>query len=141
MRLPRNVSEIRGESAGKAEYPHKELTEKIIGCAIKVHRELGAGYVENIYENSLVHELVMQKIPVERQKVFPVYYDGVQVGEHRAYLVVDSSVVVELKAVSELNNQHVAQLMSTMKAAVAKVGLLMNFNEARLVNGVRRIIL
>ena len=78
---------------------------------------------------------------VESQVKLPVYYDGVLVGEHRADVIVERKVVVELKAVSELTDQHVSQVMSTMKAAGFRVGLLLNFHEARLVRGVKRIVM
>lgn len=143
MGMPTEAREIRGRGVLAGGYPHKELTEKIIGCAIAVHRELHAGYVEGIYENALVHELKKAGLAVARQVQLPVYYDGVLVGEHRADLIVGEggdSVVVELKAVSELTEQHVAQLLSTMKAASMDVGLLLNFHAARLVDGLRRVI-
>ena len=141
MKLPQSVREIRGQDFPGAKYPHSDITERIIACAISVHRSLHAGYLEGIYENALVHELSKQGLGVERQKTFPVYYDGVCVGEHRADLLVEGKVVVELKAASDITDQHVAQVMSTMKAAKMKVGLLMNFHEARLVDGVRRIVM
>ena len=141
MRLPEGVEEIRGENLHGREYPHRETTEVIIGCAIAVHRELRAGFVESIYENALVHELSKRGIRFERQEVLPVYYDGICVGEHRADLIVEGKVVVELKAVREFTDQHVAQIMSTMKAAGVRVGLLINFHDARLVQGVRRVVM
>lgn len=122
-------------------YPCKEITEKIIGCAISVHRVLSAGFIESVYENALVHELAKQSMAVEKQKSLQVFYEGVLVGEHRADLIVEGQVVVELKAVRKLTPQHISQLMSTMKAAKLKVGLLINFAEARLVNGVQRVVL
>jgi GxxExxY protein len=141
MRLPEGAKEIRGQDFTERKYPHKEITDKVIGCAIRVHRELHAGFVEEIYENALAHELAKQGLGVERQRMLPVVYDGIPVGEHRADLIVEGRVVVELKSVSGISDQHMAQLMSTMKAAGAKVGLLINFGEARLVDGVRRVIL
>ena len=141
MKLPDGVTEIPGPNLSGRKYPHRDLTEKIIGCAIAVHKELQAGYVEAIYENALAHELRKSGLHVEQQVKFPVYYDGVTVGEHRADLIVERKVVVELKAVSALGDQHVSQVMSTLRAAGIKVGLLLNFNEARVVNGLRRIIM
>ncbi|MBN1556337.1 MAG: GxxExxY protein [Phycisphaerae bacterium] len=123
------------------QYPCKDITEKIIGCAIAVHRELAAGFIESIYENALVYELTKQSLTVEKQKSLEVFYDGVFVGEHRADLIVEGKVVVELKAIRELTPQHTSQLMSTMKAAKLKVGLLINFAEARLIDGVQRVVL
>lgn len=123
------------------EYPHKDITERIIACGIRVHRELHAGFVEDIYERALCHEMGKSNLKYVCQKVLPVHYDRAVVGEHRADVIVEDAVVVELKAVSELTNQHMSQLMSTMKAAGAKVGLLMNFGQARLVDGVRRVVM
>ena len=141
MRLLEGVKEIRGSDMHGTKYPCKDITEEIIGCAIEVHRQLKAGYVESIYENAMVRELSKRGLTFERQKTFPVYYDGINVGEHRADLVIEGSVIVELKAVSEMTDQHVCQIMSTMKAAQVRVGLLLNFHEARLVDGVRRIVM
>ena len=141
MRLPVGVRQIRGENYRDEDYPHKELTEKIIGCAIWVHRALRAGFVEVIYENALAHELAKSGLHGMRQVKYPVFYDGVQVGEHRADMVVDGKVVVELKAASGVTDQHVSQVMSTMIAARMEVGLLLNFGEAKLVDGLRRIVI
>lgn len=138
--LPEGFKEIRGRNVNDEEYLHKDLTERIIGGAIKVHRELKAGFIESIYENALAHELTKAGLKVAQQVTYPVRYDGVLVGEHRADMVVEDKVVVELKAVSELAPHHMAQVMSTLKAANLRLGLLMNFHEARLVNGLRRVI-
>lgn len=138
--LNRNMKVGEYASADQV-FPHKDITEAVIGCAIAVHKALQAGYVESIYENALAHELRKRGLRCERQVPYPVYYDGVLVGEHRADIVVAGAVVVELKAVEELTDRHVAQLLSTLKAAGLQVGLLMNFHEAKLVDGLRRIIL
>lgn len=130
-----------GSKTPQPDYPRSELTKRVIGAAIRVHRALGPGFVESIYENALCMQLQADEVPFERQKVLPVSYEGEVVGEHRADLVVDGVLVVEIKAVSGLVEQHAAQLMSTMKAAGAKVGLLMNFHDVRLVDGVRRYVL
>lgn len=123
------------------EYPHRELTERIIGCVIQVHRELHAGYVERVYENALASELDSNGIQVECQVVLPVFYRGTQVGEHRADMIVDSKVVLELKAVSKTIDQHRAQIMSTMRAAELQVGLLLNFGKPRMTDGITRVVL
>jgi len=140
MRLRAGNKEIRGANYSGEKYPHSDVTEKIIGAAIDVHKTLLAGYVESVYENALRHELRKRGVNAISQKVVVVEYDGVAVGEHRIDLLVEGVVVVELKSVSELTDQHVSQLMSTMKAAGVQVGLLLNFGEARLVDGIRRII-
>lgn len=140
MKLPAGVKEIRGTEIFREKYPHSDITEKVIGCAIKVHRALQAGFVESIYEKALCCEFDKSGVRYECQKVVPVLYDGKVVGEHRIDIFVEEVVVLELKSASELTDQHVSQLMSTMKAAGAKVGLLLNFGEARLIDGIRRII-
>jgi GxxExxY protein len=122
------------------DYPHKDLTERIIGAAIEVHRELGPGYLEEIYERALVVELRRAGLGIEQQKVLPVVYRDAEVGTHRADLIVEGRVLVELKAVEELHPRHAAQVKSTLKAAGLEVGLLINFNVGILRDGVKRII-
>ena len=117
------------------------LTHRIIGCAIAVHRALGPGYLESIYENALVLELKKHGLAVERQKTIKVFYDGQEVGEHRLDLLVEGKVVLELKSVEEVAKKHVAQVISTLKAAGARVAPLMNFNEEQLTHGIRRVVL
>ena len=134
-------AKVSGVSYSGEEYPHQELTEKIIGCGIRMHRELGPGYLEMIYENAMAHELTKQGLRFQRQFEAPVYYDSVQVGLHRADVLVEGQVVIELKSVDTLSDKHVAQVISTLKATKATVGLLLNFNEARLVDGIRRVVL
>jgi GxxExxY protein len=134
-----NVERVKADD--RQEYPHRALTEKIIGCAIQVHRVLGPGYVESVYELALVHELVKQGMRVHRQRVYRVTYDGVEVGEHRVDVLVDETVVLELKNVECLLPIHAAQLISALKAVGAEVGLLINFNEEKLVHGIKRVVL
>ena len=105
----------------------EELTGKIIGAAIRVHKELGPGYVESVYEEALVLELAAAGIPFERQKLIRVYYRGQLVGEQRLDLLVDKTVVVELKAVSELLDIFFARTRSYLKALDLKHGLILNF--------------
>lgn len=123
------------------ECPEHDLTEKVIGCAIKVHRELGPGFLEIMYERALLHELGKAGLKTENQKPVTVYYDGIEIGEHRADILVEDRVLVELKSTDGLHPKHTAQVMSTLKAFDIKIGLLLNFNEARLVDGLRRVIL
>lgn len=141
MKLPSGTRQMHGSGSEGEDYPHRELTEQIIGCAIKVHRELKAGFLEKIYENALAYELTAAGLRVERQVQLPVHYRGVLVGEHYADLIVEGKVVVELKAVDDFCDQHVAQVMSTMKAAGLIVGLLLNFHAAKLVDGIRRVVM
>jgi len=121
-------------------YPHRELTERIIAAAIAVHRELGPGFVESIYENALAIELTRRGHDVQRQVLLPVYHAGEKIGEHRCDMLVDGEVVLELKAAEQTAKAHKAQLLSTLKAAGKTVGLLINFGLETLVKGVERVI-
>jgi len=124
----------------KEDYPCQELTDAIIPAAIEVHRDLGPGFVEKIYENALVLELESRGHRVERQLTVNVVFRGQTVGQHRLDLLVDDAIVVELKSVEALAAAHKAQLRSTLKAAGKRVRLLMNFNQATLASGVKRVI-
>lgn len=123
-----------------ADFAGAEWTERIIGAAIHVHRELGPGFGESIYENALRHELQKRGMHVQQQKVFPVLYDGIQVGKHRIDLIVDDLVLIELKAVEELIPLFTAQVISYLRVTRLEVGLLMNFNEKLLKNGLTRVV-
>jgi GxxExxY protein len=114
------------------------LTEKIIGAAIEVHTRLGPGFIESIYENALVIELRKRGLKVEQQLEVAVEYDGVEVGKHRIDLFVEDQIVVELKAIRNLEDVHFAIGKSYLKAANRKHGLLMNFAKATL--EVKRVI-
>ena len=122
-------------------YAHVDLTEKIIGAAIHVHRELGPGFGESVYENALRHELGKRGLHVEQQRVFPILYDGVHVGRHRIDLIVEGSVLIELKAVEDLIPLFTAQVLSYLRVTKLEVGLLINFNERVLKDGLKRIAL
>ena len=118
---------------------HEDLTYRIIGCAQTVHRVLGPGFPENVYRRALCHEMVKAKIPFESEKAVEVFYDGVLCGQFRLDAVVDGKVVVELKALDALNDQHLAQAMSYLKATGLKVALLANFGRKNL--EVKRVVL
>jgi GxxExxY protein len=109
-----------------------ELTERILGAAFKVQNTLGAGFLEKVYENALSVELRRGGILVEPQKVFPVKYEGAIVGEYQADLVVAGKVIVECKAISNMDSVHEAQLINYLKASGAHVGLLINFGRPTL---------
>jgi len=115
----------------------KELTEQIIAAAIEVHRELGPGFLESVYEEALCVELRHRGIPYERQKSFEVPFRGEKVGECRPDLLVDKKVVVELKAVKAFEPIFFAIVRSYLKAAKLETGLLINFNAVPL--AVKRI--
>lgn len=118
----------------------EELLKQFIDAAIEVHRELGPGYDEAVYENALVVEMDLRGIPYERQKTVDVVYKGVPVGEGRIDLFLGGEVVVELKAVEQLNKKHMAQVISYLKATKKPLGLLVNFHEYLLKNGLKRIL-
>jgi len=109
-----------------------KLTEKIFGAAFKVQNTLGAGFLEKVYENALSIELRKCGLTVESQKTFPVQYEGTVVGNYQADLVVSTKVVVECKAVCNLDSVHEAQLMNYLKASGLRVGLLINFARSKL---------
>lgn len=121
---------------------NEALTEKIIGAAIEVHRELGPGLLESAYEAALAHELTLRGIRHERQKEMPVRYKGflIEVG-YRLDLLVENQVIVELKAVTEMHPIFEAQLITYLRLSGHRVGLLINFNVPRLKDGlIRRIV-
>lgn len=118
-----------------------QQTDKIIGAAIEVHRILGPGLLESIYEQALSHELVMRGIECERQVAVDVLYKGLVIKGQKIDVLVEKQVVVELKAVSRLPDVATAQTLSYLKATNLKRALLINFGEARLVDGVKRISL
>ena len=105
----------------------EELTGKIIECAITIHKKLGPGFLESIYQAALLLELVKQGLKVETQKEIKIYYDGKEVGLHRLDLVVEKQIIVELKTIKEFDEIHLAQVISYLKATRLKVGLLLNF--------------
>ncbi|HVS71545.1 MAG TPA: GxxExxY protein [Phycisphaerae bacterium] len=111
---------------------HEQLTETIIGAAIKVANTLGCGFLEKVYENALAHELRKAGLIVAQQVPIAVYYDGVIVGEYVADLVVNGVVILELKACSALENIHSAQCINYLKATGKEVSLLLNFGKPRL---------
>ena len=108
------------------------ISELVIGCAFRVHNELGAGFLEKVYDNALVYELRKAGHEICQQHPIPVYYDQTVVGEYLADLLVDQSVVVELKAVKELDEIHLAQCLNYLKATNLSLCLLLNFAKPKL---------
>ena len=116
-----------------------ELTDRIIGAAIDMHRKLGPGLLESAYEACLNYELVTRGLKVERQKSLPLVYEGVSLDcAYRMDLIVEDSVIVEVKAVSKFDRVHQAQMDSYLKIANLRVGLLLNFNVRVMKDGIQR---
>jgi GxxExxY protein len=118
----------------------ERLAYETIGAAIEVHRIVGPGMPEGVYEAALSHELSLRQIPHERQVPLPVVYKGLQVGEGRLDLLVDSRLVVELKSCEQLHDVHRAQVRAYLCATGFLLGLLINFNVAVLQDGIKRVI-
>ena len=108
-------------------YLHKELTEKIIKAFYNVYNELGFGFLENVYQNALYYELIDNQLKVETQKSIDVYYRNRLVGNYRADMIVNETIILELKAVEYLVEEHELQLVNYLKATNMEIGLLLNF--------------
>ena len=118
-----------------------ELSGAVVGAAIEVHRQLGPGYLESVYEDALALELVLRGVPFGRQVAFSVRYKGHPVGRGRIDFLVGDILVVELKAVRELAPIHKSQVLSYLRAVQSPLGLLLNFNVSVMTAGVRRVAL
>ena len=117
------------------------ITGLVVDAAMRVHTALGPGMLESVYEKCLKHELVKRGLGVESQIWLPVIYDGVKIeGGYKIDLLVESEVVVELKVVEQILEVHKAQLLSYLKLADKRVGLLINFNVVHLRDGIRRLV-
>jgi GxxExxY protein len=117
-----------------------EITEKIIGCSIKVHRTLGAGLLESAYKECLAYELQKSGLIVEKEKPMPLIYEEVKLEcGYRLDLFVENKVVVELKSVDAINEVHLAQILTYLKLTNTKIGLLINFNVKILTQGIHRV--
>jgi GxxExxY protein len=115
-----------------------EVTQKIIGCAYKVSNTLGSGFLEKVYENALALEIHKTGLKVEQQYSLKVFYDGVVVGEYAADLLVENKVLIELKAVKDLDEIHAAQSMNYLKATGLPICLLINFGKSKI--QIRRLV-
>ena len=120
----------------------EDLSHRVIGCAIEVHRALGPGLLESAYEQCLAHELARNNIQFLVQHPQPVQYKGIQLDcGYRIDLLVEGVLILELKSVDKLTTIHEAQLLTYMKLADVKTGLLINFNVAKLKDGIKRLVL
>jgi GxxExxY protein len=121
--------------------PDSELTRRVIGCAIEVHRNLGPGLLEKLYETCLCDELTAAGLPFVRQKSLPVVYKGKALEGHYAMdIIVQENLVLEIKAVHQILPIHEAQLQTYLRLSILPLGLLMNFNSVRMKDGISRVI-
>src|SRR4030095_1544894 len=116
----------------KEEHKHSDITEKIIGCALKVHQRMRSGYPELIYHRCLVIEFERASLPFLTEIELPIFYEEIQVGKRRVDFLIENKVVIEIKAVSELTDIHLAQALNYLEALNLEVGLLMNFGSKSL---------
>jgi GxxExxY protein len=125
------------------EFPEQKdpLTEKIIGCAIEVHRVLGPGLLEASYEAALAIEFQAAKINFQRQLIIPVFYKNHPIGEHRLDFLVEDAVILELKSVERFDPLFEAQVLTYLRLSGKRRGLLMNFNSRVLKDGIKRFVL
>ncbi len=146
----RNLLRFHTENTEHNEGPRRRLrmllgparTERVIGLAIEVHRNLGPGLLESVYEAALCFELAEAAIPFERQVPIPAVYRGQHIDPgFRADLVIERSTLVEIKSVASLVPLHDAQVLTYLRMARLRVGLLLNFNVLRLKDGLRRLVL
>jgi GxxExxY protein len=127
---------------GLIEHPTNAISEKVIGAAIEVHRHLGPGLLESSYQACLCHELELREIVFHSQVTLPLEYKGIQVEKGYVIdLLIEESLIVEIKSVDKLLPIHSAQVMTYMRLRRVSSGLLMNFNVGALPNGIRRILL
>jgi GxxExxY protein len=127
---------VRREPDAKTDSP----AHAVIGAAIEVHRTLGPGFLENVYEEALAVELRLRNIPFERQRIVELVYKSVPIATHRLDLLVDRRLVVELKAVDGLAPVHFSQMISSLNATHLPLGLLINFAVPVLKHGIHRVV-
>ncbi len=128
-------------TTGKYKDQINVLSHQIIGAALEVHKRLGPGLLEVVYEDCLIEELQLLGIPVERQVQLPIIYRDKPIGHPLIIdLLVDKCIIIELKTVNQLSDLHAAQLLSYLRLSGLKLGLLINFNNVRLADGIKRIV-
>ncbi|MFH1287631.1 MAG: GxxExxY protein [bacterium] len=132
---------LRVSLCSQREFPLKDITNRIISCAMEIHSTLGPGLLESVYEEALAYEFTLRKVVYERQKAISLKYKGRDVGNHRIDYLIENEVVVELKAVDMMNSIYEAQVLTYLKAMGKRVGLLINFNVMRLKDGIKRLII
>lgn len=131
-----------GEHRGHGAMQFADLSGLVIGCAIEVHKTLGPGILESTYEHCLAYELSNSGLAFERQKALPVNYKGIALDcGYRLDFLVENKLIVELKSTDKLQKIHEAQILTYMRLAQFNIGLLINFNEIMLKNGIKRFVL
>jgi GxxExxY protein len=125
------------------EFPEQRdpLTEKIIGCAIEVHRQLGPGLLESVYEAALSVEFELNGLQFQRQVAHPIFYRGRVIGEHRLDLLIEKAVILEIKSVERYDPLFEAQVLTYLKITGLRRALLINFNSRLLKDGIKRFVL
>ena len=116
----------------KREYKYSDITSKIIGCAMKVHSTLGNGFQEVIYQRCLAIEMRNQDLEFERELEIPIYYEETEVGTRRVDFLIENKIMVELKAISQIEKIHIAQGLNYLEAYNLEIGLLINFGSTKL---------
>lgn len=118
-----------------------EISKIIVNVSYKIHVRLGPGLLESVYEAILYHELIKEGLKVERQKPIPVIWDGIHLDiGFRSDLIVEDKVIIEIKSVEKISNVHLKQLLTYIRITDLKLGLLINFNEALIKNGIKRVV-
>lgn len=133
MKEPKNNNMILAED--------NEITNKIIGCAIEVHRHLGPGLLESAYQECLYYELVKSGLIIEKEKPLPIVYKEIKLNHgYRIDLLVNDKIVIEVKSVDYIMDVHLAQVLTYLKLGKYQLGLLLNFNVTSLKSGIKRVI-
>jgi GxxExxY protein len=118
-----------------------ELSKIIVDVSYKIHTKLGPGLLESVYEAILYHELTKRNLKVERQKPIPVIWDDIHLDiGFRSDLIVEEKVIIEIKSVEKISNVHLKQLLTYIRVTDLRLGLLINFNEALIKNGIKRVV-
>ena len=120
---------------------YEDITERIINCAIEVHKVLGPGLLENVYKECLYYKLCKEGLIVEKEKSLPIIFEEVNLDcGYRMDLLVEEKIVIELKSIKKIEDIHIAQILTYMKLGHYKVGLILNFNVSTLKDGIKRVV-
>lgn len=125
----------------RVDMPENAITERVIKCAIAVHRELGPGLLENVYEQAMDIECSLNGLKVQRRLRIPVLYRGKTIGDYKLDMLIDDSVIVEIKSVERFDPVFEAQVLTYLKTTGKRVGLLINFNSRLVKDGIKRFVL